>query len=539
MRPTWGNPWRGKLQNWALQLPNGTVKQVPQPQPIWQNQRDEPGYTYLQRGPNAGVTRTADELTADAAAGRTWRDDAILSGARMMLYGQENSCWVYCAPDGSRWLIPAWKFAAAVNTAQPMTVSMTLYGYGDVGKPAVEQIVEVSLADLLQQEPDAEHPIGTDAYSIVCDISEDGSRALIMLFKPFYQFSSTGWHPLHKRPLGWLELTLTGGVDGIQATLAVVRSRTQAIGTGSYSSSSLELKYAYRSANTVTEVDKGTYWETTTTPNPLADTGSNGLSHYEGLAEQQLTITDRILAMWYGVNGLQECTYSLSVSCVSNNPVPTESLSGSVVTHRDKSTGVITTVSDDLQQSRSRTCTSEESFSLTLKVGGSIVDQSSGTASEQITQTHWWQHPEGSGKFQGAVSESMTIDGVTRSRSGSSTDRNSTYELDHIDPNWFASMIVGAGWADSAYRSSFMYAYHLEGYELYDFVRYSNKLMGLRRASYLLGGSGDETYRYGPAAHPGGVDSGHVDGPLLAVYGSYNPATGEVVRNQTTPVCYV
>ncbi len=541
MRPTWGNPWRGKLQNWALQLPNGTVKQVPQPQPIWQNQRDESGYTYLQRGPNAGVTRTADELADDAAAGRTWRDDAILSGARMMLYGQESSCWVYCAPDGSRWLIPAWKFAAAVNTAQPMTVSMTLYGYGDVGKPAVEQIVEVSLVDLLQQEPDPEHPIGTDAYSIVCDISEDGSRALIMLFKPFYPFSSTGWHPLHKRPLGWLELTLAGGIEGIGASLRVVRSRAETLGNGELYIQRLETVSAYRTPYTITRVDKGDYWEQTITANPLSDAGGIGLTHGEGDYAFGLTVNNRILAMWYRGAELEECTYSLAVTASASNPPPTESISGSAVRREYKTSGEVVQVTNDLEHSRTRSCSGEESFTLTLKVGGQVVDQSTGSSTTSLQQTHWWDHPDGSGKFQASGVSTVTVDGETSSEplSASAHGPNETQELRSISGRWLESMANGASAVECAYRSDYMLAFQPHRHIDFEFVRYSNKLLGIRRGEYILSGADVTTYNYGPAAHPGGVDSGHVDGPLLAVYGSYNPATGEVVRNQTTPVCYV
>jgi hypothetical protein len=76
--------------------------------------------------------------------------------------------------------------------------------------------------------------------------------------------------------------------------------------------------------------------------------------------------------------------------------------------------------------------------------------------------------------------------------------------------------------------------------------RYSNNLLGwaVRR---LERGPNTLEIDYRPAAHPGGIDAGTLtvagspadNSAGYLPHGSFNPATGEVIRNSAVPVCYV
>lgn len=536
-RPAWGNPWRGLIQGGEIQLPGGSVKSAPQPSGVHARHYDEQGATFLQRGPQAGVTRTEAELAADAAAGRTWRADAILSGQRMDLYGQTLGGWIYCAPDGGRWLVPAEALEIALETDQPLSVSLTLRRFGDFGRPAVEHIVTLELADLGQAEPDPAYPAGTSGYLTVCDITPDGASALLMLYQPVVPFSSSsGWHPLHKRPLGWLELTLSGGGTEIVASVAVVRTRAQTFGSGVWSGVSSTAVTKFEQADSLSRVDMGTYYEDTYTPMPLATTGSTGWTWYENAGSYEYSFAGRILALWYTAAGeVEEVTLDASTTGTVTNPAPAEVVSGTQVQHVFKSDGHTVLVSDDRQHTLSRTATVEEAFTVALKRGGALVDQSTGTASTSLSQTRRLIWLSGQ-PFSSSRGDSVTIDGEATSNSVSGESAGPTLALGTVSPSWFAALQPGNSPAQAALRATDMLLLFPGGSLTVDPLRYSNKLLALRR---YRAAAGIETYTHGPAAFPGGVHSGAVTVAALAVFGSYNPATGEVVRDQTQSVCWI
>lgn len=536
-RPAWGNPWRGMIQSGEIQLPGGSVKSAAQPSGVHDRHYDEQGATFLQRGPQAGVTRTEPELAADAAAGRTWRADAILSGQRMDLYGQTLGGWIYCAPDGGRWLVPAEDLEISLETDQPLSVSLTLRRFGDFGQPAVEHIVSLELADLGQAEPDPAYPAGASGYLTVCDITPDGARALLMLYQPVVPFSSSsGWHPLHKRPLGWLELTLSGSGAEIEASVAVARTRAQAFGSGVWSGVSSTAVSKFEQADSLSRVDMGTYYQDTYTPMPLAATGSSGWTWYENAGSYEYSFAGRILALWYTAEGeLEEVTLDVSTTGTVSNPSPTEVVSGTQVQHVFKDDSPTVVVSDDRQHTLSRTATVTEAFTVTLKRGGVLVDQSTGSASINLNQTRRFIWLSGL-PFFSARSDSVTIDGVTASNSASGESGGPALALGTVSPSWFAALQPGNSAAQAAFRATDMLLLFPGGSLTIDPLRYSNKLMALRR---YRAAAGVETYRHGPAAFPGGADSGTASVAALAVFGSYNPATGEVVRDQTQSVCWI
>lgn len=535
----WGNPWRGKIQGGTIQLPAGPAKVSEQPQGALARHYDEPGYTYLQRGPLAGVTRTPDELAADALAGRTWRADAILGGSRMHLYGKRLDGWVYCAVDGSRWHVPANTLRLTLQTNQPLSISMTLTRFGDFGQPPVEQALTLALADLGQAEPDPAWPVGTQAYAMVCDIRPDGSRALLMLYQPVVPIAQRyGWHPLHKRPLGWLEVQLSGGMAGITATLSVVRTRAQAFGAGTWTIAHTAPVQRWVNDDTLVVVDKGDYYEYTSTPNALSATvGDMGWTWHEGGGPSTQSFGGRILALWYLPDGeFEEVTLDLSVTSTSSNPSPTETVSGSQVQHVYKDSSPTVTITDDRVHTLGRACTCTEAVTIRLSRGGVLVDEVVGSAEVSLQQER--RFIVYSQPFYSTRTDTVTLDSVTGSKTQGGETSGPVLALGSLEAIWLASAVPGNSPAHAAFRSSDMSLFSPGGMMTINPVRYSNNLVALRRYINRYADN-SEIWQHGPAAYPGGAHAGLVAVSEFLIFGSYNPATGEVVRDQATPVCWV
>jgi hypothetical protein len=539
--PAWGNPWRGKVQAGVISLLGGTTK--PTTQPTAQNARhyDELGATYLQRGPLAAVSRSTEELAADALAGRSWRNDAVLSGARMHLYGKRLDGWIYCAPDGSRWLVSTGPLCVGIQTDQPLSVTLSLTRFGEfAGGPAETVNPIAALADLQQTEPDPTFPAGTQAYGAVCDIRPDGSKALVMLYVPVVPFAqNSGFHPLSKRPVGWLELTLSGGVGGITATLTVVRTRAQAFGVGSWSISRAVYVQRWVADDALAIVDMGTYYEYTSTPQPLlTEPFGDGWTWLEGGGPSVQSFTGRILALWYLPNGdLEEVTLDLSVTSTFDNPPPADVVSGSLVQHVFKDGAPTVTISDDRAHYITRACPCTEALSIKLKRGGVLVEEVAGSASSSLTQTRRFIWASGF-PFSSTTNHSVTLNGATATDAQSFDNSGPTLGLGAIGPTWFPSAFNGNSAAQAAYRSTDMSFSTLAGFYIADVVRYSNNLLAMR-LYHSSNTNGAQTWRHGPAALPGGVHAGAALVPEFSLFGAYNPATGEVLRDQSQATCWI
>lgn len=538
MALAWGNPWRGLSQAGQITLPNSATKTTSQPAQVHTGHADEYGQTLLQRGPAAGVTRTQAELDADAASGRTWRTDAILSGARFHLYGKPLDGFVYCAPDGSRWLLRSGDLSMALDSSAPWTVTLTLARFGEFAGSFSEQAVTATLSDLGQAETDPESTAGTACHTQICDIMPDGSKALIMIYQPVRPFGpSPGFHPLHKRPLGWLELSLSGGAAGITASLSVARTRQQALGTGTWQGVSSTSVIRFEQDNALAIVDMGSYFEYTYTPQPLGATGSDGRSWVDNNGAYSYEFTDRILALWYTSSGaLEEVTLSVSTTGTVSNPPPTETISGSQVQHVPKDGGQSTIVSDTRFHELGRTSTVSEAYSVLLKRGAVVIDQSEGTAEATLAVARNFIF--GTDAYRTTTADAVTVEGVTYSSSGSSSGQGPQIMLGAATPRWFSSLLPGNSAPQAAFRATDMQIYTPDVWLFIDPLRYSNNLLALRR-NWIVLETGAETWQHGPAALPGGFDPGAATVPFNALFGSYNPATGEASRDQTQPTCWI
>jgi hypothetical protein len=545
---TWGNPHRGLVQGGALAMLGGITRSAQQPS--GDGQRDSLGGTLLQRGPAAAVARAPEELVDDAARGYEWRTDAIISGGNMDLYGQTIGGFVYCAPDGSRWLIEA-AHLPTVTTTQPLNLSLTAKRFGDFGPGTVEtRTLTATLASIGQADADPLQSVGTLADMVVCDIKPDGSRAMIMLYLPGSVLFSwgEGQQEICRHPLGWLELTIGGGVAGLTANVSVLRTRTQTLGSQSVIFGNWSGAGSFQLAGQVTtSEDFGTHRIDTTTWAP----GTGGVFNYaqQTLAENA-SFAGRILALWYSTVGLDEVTLELSYTASGGNQVPTETTSGRYVLRVDAGPSPTSTVLEDtLYQRVNRSGAINSSLAVRLKRNGAEIDGFTGTASNaselqrvlvdsQGGAVGAWRTETGSGTIDGqssAIVESMPItnstpffDPILSGRMSPAFSGSST--------NLARAAALSAAWGGEIFMTAWVRCQTTPR-------RYSNNLIGLAISSGpydFTSGIYQYVYRTGAAATPAGVDNGGlVSGANGKFYGSYNPATGQVIRDQSNPVCWI
>lgn len=216
----WGWPWHGLVSQAdeftepVVTLPNATTR----PHPLPAN----PGNSYRIKMPGiAAVSRSSDQLAADAAAGMEWRNEQLLCGSTFQLYGKDLGGWVYFAGDGSRWIInlldESAKLLGEFNVASRVEViTINLPSDDGQGTPAVEF---------------GGSPAYVRRWPTPCDISPDGSSAILMLYATDPDWA-VGARPI---PLGFLLAEVSGSkADAFVIDVTVLRTRAETLGTTSY-----------------------------------------------------------------------------------------------------------------------------------------------------------------------------------------------------------------------------------------------------------------------------------------------------------------
>lgn len=256
-----GWPWHGLIKRagsfdpYRLYLPNGTTRAHPLPERPW--------CTYRVKVPGvAPVVRDPAQIAADLAAGRGWRDDAVVSGSRFQLYDRELGGWVYCAPDQSRWLI-------SVNLNEK---TATATRFGMVGLPSDVRTATVTWpADEGQATP----ALGGLIYKIdraPVDLLPDGSKAVFM----FYTDDPAGQPDVRLVPLGFLMCQVSGSLTaGFALTFTVLRTRQQTLGVASYEDDTVIVRNAFgqiiSASGTATRLLEGRVWAMWFTPEGMIE----------------------------------------------------------------------------------------------------------------------------------------------------------------------------------------------------------------------------------------------------------------------------
>jgi len=203
-----GCPWHGKLESTTLTLPDSTTK-------TWVAATGHGGIDVVQP---AGVGSTSNDA-ADTAAGREWRNYALISGESRVFYGKVLGFnrWVYVPAQGNAFhcrIISGTGTGNSSDGSASLTIGvrrMAIDGTSDA-----ERSISISLSPIGQKQ------ISGADVSLRLDVhtqSSSGAKVLLSVQR------STG---NNKAALGWLILSLEGTTKaGITATLAVWKTRIQ------------------------------------------------------------------------------------------------------------------------------------------------------------------------------------------------------------------------------------------------------------------------------------------------------------------------
>lgn len=240
----WGWPWHGLISRVdefspsLLQLPNSTTRPHDMPEQPW--------YTYRIKVPGvAAISRTPEQVAADLALGMEWRNEAILSGRFYQVYSKDLGGWIYCAADGSRWIINR-----AAATARRL---------GEIGKPEDVRSITINMPmDNGQSSPTIEIAGSVPVLKLAempTDITPDGRDAILMYYfdDPDYDI---GERPV---PVGFLLASLTGGIaEAFVLDVSVLHTRTETLGTTSYTDAMTVTEDGFGNPNSATgQEDRG------------------------------------------------------------------------------------------------------------------------------------------------------------------------------------------------------------------------------------------------------------------------------------------
>lgn len=222
----WGNPWHGLVADGQLQLPGGGAKAWPQPAG-----GEDPGLQGMSFLADLGapaITRTPEEAAGDLAQGHVWTHQALLSGRNQALQQQELHGWIYRHPNGARfWVEPLFNHSSVADLHAPWAGELRVREFGRVSPdgPASPTVLDLALSDLGQGGTDL--PVSSGSLLVV-DVTPAGDRAIVEIA------GSIGY--FHRRPVGYLEVSLAADGAGVQASVAVLRTRAETIGAYSETS---------------------------------------------------------------------------------------------------------------------------------------------------------------------------------------------------------------------------------------------------------------------------------------------------------------
>ena len=490
----WGCPWHGLVRGGKVTLPNGSLKSYPQPASM--TFTSGPGGSTINRPQDTyGIThRHAAGLppvsisAEDVAAGRQWRNEAIMSGGRYQVHGKQLDGWVYVDPDGARWLVRC----SAINEQDirsltaPLSVSLTFLRFGVLGGTPAAWSFSVSLP-----LPD----IGAtgSAYLMFDAIKPDGSAAVINVNSRTFTARR-----MARVSIGFIELAISGPGSAPIITASVVRTnaQTQIVDPQPDPVINWWDGYSYQATETFAVVYS---------------------------LEGEVTWSGRqLLALWYDAGGaLQEVAQRAQATSTYSAPRPDNPGAG---------------------YSSSATA----SGSLDLMIGGAVVDSVSLDISVSVVKY------AGSGAFTfSATLDGVTLSGnatvepsffrnypfpdighVCRFFGTSAINAGGgagyTLSFSPAGAAYFSSDVTSAAWFTAAI-TPYWYSRQVVGFEI-------STEAGAPSAS-------TRRWRFRAPITPSGAATGATidittpTGPTF--YGSHDPYSGAAVWGQSAPVCYV
>lgn len=511
--PPWGCPWHGLVQAGSLTLPNGASMAYPQPaapvavisgSPV--SMPDTLGSTYRVAVPGLpDVSRTPDELAADAVAGREWRNEALLSGGRFQLYGKQLDGWIYIDTAGDRWLVTCSTFneSALYPFNAAFNATLVLSRFGDFGAAAETYSYPISLSDWQQtgavffSESGGSPSTVTSGRLTVDAIKSDGSAAVVMVH--LRRVLAPSVDPMVRWPLGFLEINLSGPGSSATAAITVIRSRAQ----------TLQL---VRSFDAPPSWYAGWYngppnynpppWrvQPIDTPTPpgegnFNEHGGRRLAIFSG--EVSIDIR-RLLAVWYSPAGdLIDVAFRVEWAGSLDLPAPAEN--------------------------SPRVSTGNASWTAKIELDGVSAAVVSGAWTATTTET--WTMSGGTY----SRSSTITIDGTDYVTSGSGDSES-----------FWATLLFDYGFQYSSQGMSDA----LIPDRIYQATTFSQRLAVVRYSGQVLGlrvRHDSATYAYHPVSTPSGAYGAATSRPQISerLYGSWCPFSHQVKWLETSAVCWV
>lgn len=513
-----GHPWHGLVENGQLTLPNNQTITYQQPDGGDTQRVAVPG--------QPAVTRTTEQQALDTANGWQWWNDAILSGEGRQLYGMDmNGRWIYIDPNGGRWLVEAPDLTGgSIDLTAQLSAQVTLSKFGHIGGADETYTLNVSVADLQQSSPvmsvrippQMNYGNPTTGDSSVESITATGDKAIVMLHLDYDQ-------QIDKRALGFLQLTLTG-IPGdqttpVQASLTLLKSRAQTIGTYSRTTTDAAIRY-----NCLSHDSDGNAavsgWVASSDPCSDPNLVGSG-TVVEGKTGQSTTtdeVSGRILAIWFDASGaMEELQLDVTVASTDTHNLPTVTPSGTD-TYTFSGSSVITA----------------ETAAYTLSIGGQSYTLSA--SFDNSTSISSWDNQNG-----GSTSESsqLNVEGYQETYSGSGSLPASPIPTQWA---WHGASQLFFLFDEPFYADWYGFPGFAGNLYWFKVQRFSNHLYGLLTAS----DPNDTVWHpdpaeniYGPVFYPGGSDAGSVTKVGSHRYGSWNPRDGSIAKARDAPVCWV
>lgn len=547
-----GCPWHGLIEGGQLTLPNGLTMPMRQPNGL----PFERGNTHLIDLPTAPITtRTTEQQEADTLTGLQWLDKAIISGDQ--IHGQVLGAgrWIYHS-DGN-WLVST-TLQGSVGSITTCTV--TLKRFGVFGGDPLEYAYEVAVPSLAAEYGYWSLSPGASSLHLY-SAHPQGSAGMFALLG---QWSGL----LERRPIAWVEVTLSGPASACVIGITLARSADQTAGTVTNEDNFRDMfdtftQHTLLSAeaveSTFTSDPCGGYIRRTVAATAVtgAPVGDRLLFYRDtvGSFVVRSTFTGCILGLVYSPAGsLVEITLDADSTVNVSAPAP------QVITAQDYIYDVsyapsgsecvgTPTQEQSLLFKIKKTTTTNNTASLNIKVGGATVINKSANYDyvESVTLT---VHKATPGQTETPASREFE-----RSWSCSPGGTNSFYLNEFLDPGeehllfqpgeglqvYPSESVRNPGYyAVDWYTAPGVFSYYQE-----QAARHSNGVYSIETLS-IPGFSFPELFSYsGGVATPAGLvavpdQSATRDtsnDPLPFLFGSYNPITGEAVRSES-PVCW-
>ena len=446
---------------YTLHLPNGTTEPYKGPELLYQDGPDgfsysygygQGGSNYYWKRPGIGpVSRTPEQLAADALLGHEWRND------------RANADWFWCDDAGDRWRVSV---AQSGGSGLSKNYTLTLKQAGLIGKPGVTRSTTVTVTDPGDKALPADfHERADSAFKIALqDINSDGSRAAFgIMRKPstatgntFQLFTMSreqadmfaiplaagpSWVQLHEPTLppyvatSYFEFVLSGSVlaDAWSASATTALNRAQTAGTYTYSAEPAHQKVAvWDSYWPITLIEpwpgdpsaqRITYsgtahvvtlgeWEF-----PYESDAQATIKTLEGAGEYTITGRDMVVGVMYKTSGALAVISSDIDYSYAYHSTATGAQAGSRVS---KHPGDIV-VSDTRTRTNARSSGKQETASYRIKVDGmQVFDDNFEASYEYSYSVEIAYGPDYMGIPQQTVT-SRTSSGLETARAGDST----------------------------------------------------------------------------------------------------------------------